>query len=110
MIQLTETAANEVQQILQLQDKGDSVFVRVSIAGGGCSGLRYKLTLDTDMDAQNDVRYDCQGVGIVTTKKFAPFLDGTTIDLGGAEGDERRGFLVENPNYSNIGCPGCGGH
>ncbi|MDO4558608.1 MAG: hypothetical protein Q4C47_06560 [Planctomycetia bacterium] len=124
-IVLTEEAAAEVRQVLDIQrdistkeraDAGEPAveneefFVRVSIAGGGCSGIRYRLNLDTGLDPERDVRYESCGIGLVTTKKYAPYLDGTRIELGGEPGDEHRGFLVQNPHYANMGCPGCGGH
>ena len=122
---LTEEAASEVRQVLEIQraisakeraDAGEpaveneDIFVRISIAGGGCSGMRYRLNLDSELDADQDVRYECCGIGLVTTKKYAPYLDGTIIELGGEPGDEHRGFLVQNPHYASMGCPGCGGH
>ena len=112
-IVLTDDAAAEVQQVLDIQQEvpaDGGIFVRVRIVGGGCSGLQYKLNLDSEFNPDQDVRYESFGIPVVTTKKFAPYLDGTVISLAGEPGDERRGFLVQNPHYAHIGCPGCGGH
>ena len=46
---------------------------------------------------------------LVTQKKMALFLDGTTIDF--KDGPTGRGFAIENPNVpKGGGCSGCGGH
>lgn len=107
-ITLTEAAQNEIARIIQAQGLGEQTALRISIEGGGCSGLQYRLTLDEQFDPAVDVRYPGP-VSVVTKKKFALHLEGTTIDF--QEGPFGRGFAIENPNYPRWGgCPGCGGH
>ena len=49
------------------------------------------------------------GVAVVTKKKMALHLDGTTIDF--LDGPGGRGFTIDNPNVPRGGgCPGCGHH
>ncbi len=108
-ITLTESAAQEILRIFEAQNLDqDTTYVRMSIAGGGCSGLQYSLGLDTEFDPAVDVKFEQHGVTLVTRKKFALHLDGTVVDF--YEGPMGRGFTIENPNYpSGGGCPGCGG-
>lgn len=108
-ITLTEDAASEVRRIMDSQKLDEGTFIRMGVAGGGCAGLQYSLNFDTEYDAAKDARYDQHGVAVVTTKKFALHLDGTTVDF--KDGPMGRGFAIENPNYvAGGGCPGCGGH
>jgi iron-sulfur cluster assembly protein len=108
-ITLTEPAASEIRRIMDTQKLEENTVLRMGVAGGGCSGLQYSLGFDTEFDANIDARYDQHGVPLVTRKKFALHLDGTTIDF--RDGPMGRGFSIENPNYSQGGgCPGCGGH
>jgi iron-sulfur cluster assembly protein len=92
---------------MEAENRKDAL-VRMSILGGGCSGLQYNLAWDDQFDAKVDARYEQDGVSLVTRKKFALHLDGATVDyLKGAGG----GFTVENPNWPRTGgCPGCHGH
>ena len=78
-------------------------FLRVSINGGGCSGLSYGMNLDHELK-DDDVHLEQHGIKIVVDKISAPALKGTKIDykqslLGG-------GFTIDNPNA--IATCGCG--
>ena len=107
-IVLTESAATEIQKVLEAENRGDDTRLRVGVNGGGCSGLTYSLNFDTDFDPKVDTQFEQHGVKIVTTKKFSLHLDGATVDF--RDGPAGRGFAVDNPNQpSGGGCPGCGG-
>lgn len=106
---LTEQAASEVKRIMESQQVEPNTVLRMGVAGGGCAGLTYTLGFDTEFDARLDVRYEQHGVPLVTRKKMALHLDGTTIDF--QDSPMGRGFTIDNPNYPRGGgCPGCGGH
>jgi len=108
-ITLTETAAGEVKRYMEAQKVEEDSVLRVSVAGGGCAGIQYSLGFLSDFDPKVDVRYEQHGVQLVTSKKMALYLDGTTIDF--KDGPMGRGFAIENPNVpAGGGCPGCGGH
>ncbi len=108
-ITLTETAAGEVKRFMEAQQVEEGTVLRMGVAGGGCSGLQYSLGFQTDYDPQLDAKYEQHGVALVTRKKMALHLDGTTIDF--QDGPMGRGFAIENPNApQGGGCPGCGGH
>lgn len=102
---MTEAAAVEIKQIFDSQKLEEGTYLRMGVAGGGCSGLQYALGFDTKFDPAVDTCFDQYGVKLVTKKKFALHLDGTTIDF--KDGPMGRGFAIDNPNCVS-GCPGCG--
>jgi iron-sulfur cluster assembly protein len=108
-ITLTESAAQEVKRYMEAQKVEADSVLRMGVSGGGCSGLQYSLGFETDFDPAVDARYEHHGVAVVTSKKMALHLDGTTIDF--IDGPGGRGFAIDNPNVPRGGgCPGCGHH
>ncbi len=102
-IAMTERAAKEVQRVKDEQKLNDQMYLRVGVAGGGCSGFNYRLGFDKEFDDKKDSQYDCHGVQVVVDKKSALYLDGTTIDW--FENIDRRGFTFDNPNaVKSCGC------
>ena len=77
--------------------------LRVSVVGGGCSGLSYRLELD-DQISETDRSADYDGVKVVSDPKSLLSLVGTEIDY--VEGLQGAGFTSKNPNAKG-GC-GCG--
>jgi iron-sulfur cluster assembly protein len=106
-ITLTEAAAGEIKRVREAQNVAEDMVLRMSIVGGGCAGLQYTLGFEADFDPKIDARYDQHGVSLVTRKKMALHLDGTTIDF--QDGPMGRGFAIDNPNVPRGGgCAGCG--
>lgn len=102
-VTLTERAASEVKRILKEQNYSEDTFLRVGVAGGGCSGFSYSLTFDTKSDEAVDDVYDYFGVKMVVDRKSDLYLGGTSVDF--YEGLERRGFVFNNPNATkSCGC------
>lgn len=107
-ITLTETAAQQIKQVLRDQNMPEGSMIRIAIAGGGCAGLQYALGFETQFDPKIDTKYEQHGVSLVTQKKMALHLDGTTIDF--QKDPMGRGFSIDNPNApQGGGCPGCRG-
>ncbi|TMK46860.1 MAG: iron-sulfur cluster assembly accessory protein [Actinobacteria bacterium] len=48
MIQLTQTAAGKVKELLEEEGRAD-ISLRVAVQPGGCSGLRYAMYLDDQL-------------------------------------------------------------
>jgi iron-sulfur cluster assembly protein len=107
-ITLTEPAADQIKQVMQSQSLDEGTMLRMSVAGGGCSGMQYGLDFETEYDPRVDARFDHHGVSLVTKKKYALYLDGTTIDF--QDGPMGRGFAITNPNQPQGGCGSCGHH
>ncbi len=109
-ITLTEGAAKEIQGIIDQQKEAaekdgqepQTMFLRVGVKGGGCSGFNYSLDLTEDK-TENDESWEQHGVEVICDSKSALYLSGTSIDFK----DEvmGRGFVFNNPNAtSSCGC------
>ncbi|MFZ0530086.1 MAG: iron-sulfur cluster assembly accessory protein [Propionicimonas sp.] len=101
-IVLTEGAASKVKDLIANEDAA-ALALRISVAPGGCSGLRYQLQLD-DRQLDGDVVSDFHGVSVVTDRMSAPYLIGATIDF--VDTIEQQGFTIDNPNAT--GSCACG--
>ena len=104
MITVTENAKKKAINLMEEDGKSpDEAFIRVGVKGGGCSGLSYELTFDTDLK-QEDKVFEHNGIRVVVDKKSFLYLIGTELDYSG--GLNGKGFIFINPNASRT-C-GCG--
>ena len=95
LIKVTASAAKRVSTLLQKQGRPNGVL-RVSVVGGGCSGLQYKMDLQ-DGPANRDFLVETGGVRVVVDPKSALYVTGSELDyLDALNG----GFKVKNPNAS----------
>ncbi|MNS24242.1 Iron-sulfur cluster insertion protein ErpA [compost metagenome] len=97
MIYITDKAVARVLQIQQDESLGENFFVRVSVVGGGCSGLSYKLDFDNQSQSGDQVFVD-KGITLVTDIKSFLYLCDTTLDY--SDGLDGKGFHFVNPNAS----------
>jgi iron-sulfur cluster assembly protein len=95
MISISEKAAQKVQEILTGEGKDPSYFVRVSVLGGGCSGLSYKMDFDNQSKEKDQV-FEDKGIKLVTDLKSFLYLCGTELDY--SDGLNGKGFQFINPN------------
>src|SRR3954470_2740843 len=106
-VAVTERAASEVKRIIaeqQASGAAESLYLRISVRGGGCSGFQNKLDLDTIYNEKTDVRSEQHGVTLVVDKKSLLYLQGATVDFH--EDLNARGFRITNPQAK--GSCGCG--
>jgi iron-sulfur cluster assembly protein len=105
VIYVSDKAREKVLQLLD--DAGvagdDTYFLRVSVVGGGCSGLSYKLDFDNEKRPM-DQEFEDNGIRVVTDLKSFLYLVNTTLDF--SDGLNGKGFFFSNPNASRT-C-GCG--
>lgn len=94
LVKLTEKASARLAGLLQRQNRPQGAL-RVSVLGGGCSGLQYKMDL-TDGPANRDILVSSRGVNIVVDPKSALFVSGSEIDY--SDELQKGGFKVTNPN------------
>jgi iron-sulfur cluster assembly protein len=90
------------QKVLELmQDAGvandPSYFLRVGVAGGGCSGLSYKMDFD-NVQKPTDQVFEDNGLKVVTDLKSFLYLVNTTLEF--SDGLNGKGFYFNNPNAS----------
>lgn len=103
MISVTDKAREEIVTLLSQEGKSLDHNIRVSVKGGGCSGLMYDLSFDPEIQAADEV-FEDKGVKILVDKKSLLYLLGTTLDF--SDGLNGKGFQFVNPNASRT-C-GCG--
>jgi iron-sulfur cluster assembly protein len=105
MIFVTDKAKEKVENLMQQANvvNDSSYFLRVSVVGGGCSGLSYKLDFDNELKPSDQV-FEDKGVKVVIDMKSFLYLYNTTLDF--SDGLNGKGFYFNNPNASRT-C-GCG--
>jgi len=94
LVKLTPSAAGKVATLLGKQGRPHGVL-RVSVVGGGCSGLQYKMDLQ-DGPASRDIVVESGGVRVVVDPKSALYVTGSELDY--LEALQDGGFKVKNPN------------
>ena len=93
-MQLTETAAAKVKELVE-QEGRDDIALRVAVQPGGCSGLRYAMLLDDQFGDSDEVQ-EQHGVRLVIDRTSVPYLSQATVDF--VDSLEASGFTIDNPN------------
>ncbi|MDP5171101.1 MAG: iron-sulfur cluster assembly accessory protein [Bacteroidia bacterium] len=97
MIMVSPSAAAHVQSLREEGNFGPDYGLRVSVDGGGCSGLMYNLEFD-HQERPGDQVVVHNGIKIYVPMKSLLYLIGTELDYtGGLHG---KGFHFANPNAS----------
>jgi iron-sulfur cluster assembly accessory protein len=102
MITVTDNAVRQLRSLLKARGATERQGLRVGIAKGGCSGLQYEMSLDTQKPGDAIVEQD--GVEFFVDGESADYLRGSTLDY--RDGLTGAGFHIENPNAART-C-GCG--
>ena len=104
MVDITDLAAEELKNLLEQENKQDHAL-RIFMAGMGCSGIRYGMSLD-DTKKEEDVELTSNGVRILIASSIQESLDGAEIDFIDTEAG--KGFVVRDPNAPQCGsCCSC---
>ncbi len=103
MITITESARQKLEILRKEGHHSQESFLRVGVAGGGCSGLTYVLDFDKERKP-DDKMFEDKGIKIVCDKKSFLYLVGTQLEF--TDGLNGKGFVFNNPNASRT-C-GCG--
>src|SRR6266446_392229 len=80
-VTLSEAAAKQVKELKQAQNLPETVFLRMGVKGGGCSGMSYALEFDSEV-GPHDKSFEIDGIKIVVDKKSYLYLKGTTPRTG----------------------------
>lgn len=102
IVTITDAAALQIKDMMK-ENEEEGAFLRVSIQGGGCSGLSYGMGFAHEIE-EGDTEFEQHGIRVLVDKDSAAALKGTKIDykqslMGG-------GFTIDNPNA--IASCGCG--
>ena len=101
MINVTETAATKITELLAEEQK-DGSGLRVFVQGGGCSGFQYGLMID-EGGADGDQVYESNGVRLSVDPISVRYLSGAEVDF--VDTVTGGGFTIKNPQaVSTCGC------
>ncbi|NJD76319.1 MAG: iron-sulfur cluster assembly accessory protein [Candidatus Methanoperedens sp.] len=104
MIEITDTAAAELKQLLEKEKKTDH-GLRIFAAGMGCSGIQYGLTLEKSPKNGEEV-LESNGIKIFFDKDLQDDIAEFKIDF--IDNEYGKGFVIDNPNAKcGSGCS-CG--
>ena len=105
---MTEKAASEVKRIITDQQTNgafpETVYLRLRVVGGGCSGFQHKLDLDPNFNDKLDNLFEAHGIQVVIDKRSTVYLEGALVDFH--DDLNKRGFSITNPSAKTT-C-GCG--
>jgi iron-sulfur cluster assembly accessory protein len=102
MITLTENAQKAIGRFIRGAESPVQ-GLRISVTGGGCSGMQYGLALEESPN-NDDTIIDVDGLKLFVDPYSAPMLNGVTVDF--LDSMEGSGFKFDNPN-AKASC-GCG--
>lgn len=102
IIEVTSKALEQIKTIKKNENPDESWGLRVSVTGGGCSGLSYKIDFSSPKEKDNILNYD--DIKILIDPKSSIYLKGVVLDF--QDGLQGKGFVFQNPNAKNT-C-GCG--
>lgn len=100
---ITDKAKDRIKALKLESNLDETYFLRVSVQGGGCSGLSYKLDFDNTIKP-GDQEFDDNGEKLVLDMKSFLYLADTELDF--SDGLNGKGFQFHNPNATRT-C-GCG--
>ena len=119
---ITQNCVSRIQQLASTKPNPQSMYLRLYVDAGGCSGFQYKFLLlsqdttnnndgtmdpeeDGTIDPEEDVVYNINGSRLVIDQTSLELLRGSTIDY--VQEMIRSSFAVINNPNSESAC-GCG--
>jgi iron-sulfur cluster assembly protein len=102
MITISEKASHQLMRLRSDGALDDTYGLRVSVVGGGCSGLSYQMDFDNE-EHPGDQVFEDKGFRILCNLKSFLYLAGTELDF--SDGLSGKGFHFINPNATrSCGC------
>lgn len=102
IVNLTPAAVKQINNLLR--KKGNqSLYLRIGVKGGGCSGLSYVMSFE-ESPTERDQVYEQDGLRLLIDKKSAKFLEGVELDYT-VKNLLEGGWQWSNPNAArSCGC------
>ena len=98
---LTDRAAKRVSRILAKEPEG--TVLRISVAGGGCSGFQYEYNLVQEKPASDDIVLSKGDAVVLIDSMSLEFMGGSEIDY--VDDLIGQSFQIKNPNaVASCGC------
>ena len=95
-IEITEKAQIEIKSLLSKEVKGS--FFRISVEGGGCSGFKYKFSIDQIVNCD-----DLKIKNILIDQTSFSFIEGSKLEY--IDNLIEKSFKISNPKAtSSCGC------
>lgn len=101
-VTLSDRAAKRVSRILLKEPTG--TVLRISVAGGGCSGFQYEYNLVQETANEDDLVLQKGDATVLIDSLSLEFMGGSEIDF--ADDLIGQAFQIKNPNA--IASCGCG--
>ena len=104
---VTPSAASKVVELLAEEEGTESLFLRVAVKPGGCSGFSYDMFFDSEIaddDIVSEVESEKGLFKVVVDASSLAHIKGSTLDY--RDGLQGAGFHISNPNATRT-C-GCG--
>lgn len=100
---ITQSAIDAIRQIREQNKVPDNFYIRLAVAGGGCSGVNYQIGFDSNI-TDDDWTYEAiKNVPLVIDRRNMFYIMGVTLDF--ISGDEGSGFVFKSPhNAHTCGC------
>ena len=99
---VTKNAVNKLKGVMKSENK-ENYFLRMSVEGGGCSGMTYKMDFDKKLKEFDKV-FKSNGLTVICDLKSWLYLKDVKIDY--SDDLLNGGFKITNPNAERT-C-GCG--
>ena len=96
LITVTPKAAEKIKEFMK-EEKENPEYLRVSVQGGGCSGLSYGMGFETKPE-DDDTILEETGVKLLVDSYSQDHLKGANIDY--IESLMGSGFKINNPNVT----------
>jgi len=96
-MKLTESAVKKAGELIKTEQvvfPDKTLFLRIAVQPGGCSGLRYQTYFDYEVKNDELIRY--KDLDVRVDKMSWIYLEGATIDF--RDTINSQGFSIDNPN------------
>jgi iron-sulfur cluster insertion protein len=101
MIEITESAKTKILDLLA-EENNPNLSLRTFVQGGGCSGMSYGFTLETEQN-EDDFEIPLDEFKVLVDAMSMQYLQGAVIDY--KEDLQGSSFSIKNPQaVTTCGC------